>query len=69
MSEDWPLNVQKVLKIVKREKRPVTVSDISKHTEYRPRTIRGALKRLVDEGLLVYSIDLKDPRRHLYKVR
>ena len=44
----------------------IKVKDIEKRTRYSPRTVRHALRTLLDLGLIVQIPDLGDLRSHFY---
>jgi DNA-binding MarR family transcriptional regulator len=47
----------------------VKVRDIEKRTKYSPRTVRHALRTLLDLGLITQIPDLSDLRSHFYSHR
>ena len=44
----------------------IKVKDIEKRTRYSPRTVRHALRTLLDLGLIIQVPDLGDLRSHYY---
>lgn len=44
----------------------IKVKDIEKKTQYSPRTVRHALRTLLDLGLIIQIPDLGDLRSHFY---
>lgn len=57
-------SVQEVFNTISDKK--VKVKDIEKRTRYSPRTVRHALRTLLDLGLIIQVPDLDDLRSHFY---
>lgn len=57
-------SVQEVFNTITDKK--IKVKDIEKKTRYSPRTVRHALRTLLDLGLIIQIPDLGDLRSHYY---
>ena len=57
-------SVQEVFSTISDKK--IKVRDIEKRTKYSPRTVRHALRTLLDLGLILQIPDLGDLRSHYY---
>ena len=57
-------SVQEVFNTISDKK--IKVKDIEKRTRYSPRTVRHALRTLLDLGLIIQIPDLGDLRSHFY---
>ena len=57
-------SVQEVFNTISDKK--IKVREIEKRTKYSPRTVRHALRTLLDLGLIIQIPDLGDLRSHFY---
>ncbi|MHA1594413.1 MAG: transcriptional regulator, SarA/Rot family [Candidatus Baldrarchaeia archaeon] len=62
---NFPPSTWEVYRIIK-EKKVVTSKDIINETTYSPRTVRNALKMLLEAGLIRRIPNLEDARQYLY---
>ena len=58
--------VQEVYFILKNK--PMKTNDIQRKTKYSPRTIRSAIRTLLDHKLITQRIDLADLRSNYYQI-
>jgi len=60
-----PSSAKSVLDILE-DHEPRTFSDISDRVNWAPRTVRNALRRLIEEGLVVRKFNFRDARQVFY---
>ena len=52
-----------------RDGKPRTLNEMVENVSFSPRTIRNALNRLRDNGLIVAKFNFKDARKPLYQIK
>ena len=63
-----PPSAKEVYSILKNIKKDLVIEQIEKHCSYSSRSIRSALKLLMDRGLIRRKVDFNDLRRHYYSI-
>ncbi|MBC7114497.1 MAG: hypothetical protein PWR13_603 [Archaeoglobi archaeon] len=63
--EEFPPSTKKIFEVL-RSKGPMTQKDLINETSLSPRTVRHAIQRLKEKGLIIEKFYFKDARQRLY---